>query len=167
MVYAVVIYPELKDDSKIQEFRKKYDPQFKLIKPHITIVFPFSDLEKEKIKIHLSKTIKNFKPFKLRLSGLVKSFDNWLFLIGKDGNNELIELHDQFYTGILKKYLRKDVEYIPHIGLGLFKTGEEYSKAETEAKKLNLDYECYVKSVYLIHLKDDLSKIDWFEEFSL
>ena len=165
MVYAIVIYPDLQNDSKIREFRKKYDPHFQLINPHITVVFPFPDIEKEKIKSHISKIIKKHNGFSLRLKGLVKSFDNWLFLTMKEGNDKIVKLHDQLYTGILKEHLREDIEFIPHVGLGLFETEEEYKKAENEAKNLNLDYKCKVKSIHLIHLKDDLSEIDWSKEY--
>jgi hypothetical protein len=47
MAYAVVAYPDLEDESKIQEFRKKHDPYFQLIKPHITLVFPFPDMDRK------------------------------------------------------------------------------------------------------------------------
>lgn len=70
MVYCIVIYPTLKDNSKIQLLRKKYDPTFQLIQPHITLVFPFPETELEKIKKHINKILKNFKPFKVRLTGL-------------------------------------------------------------------------------------------------
>ena len=165
MSYAIVIYPELKDDSKIENFRKKYDPYFQLIKPHLTLVFPFPDLDREKIKNHLSKKIGEFGEFDLRLRGLEKSFDNWIFLTMQDGNSKIIELHDQLYTGILKKELREDIKFIPHIGLGLLEKDEEYVVAENEAKNLDLDYKCKIKSMHLIHLNNDMSKIDWSKEY--
>ena len=166
MVYVIVIYPNLEDDSKIQELRKKYSPYYNVIKPHITLVFPFPDMDMEEVENHVSKILKNFTQFNLRLVGLVKSFDNWLFLGIEEGNDKIVELHDQLYTGILREHLRKDIEFIPHVGLGLFKTDEEYQKAENEAKKLNLNYKCKAKSIYLIHLRDDKS-IVWSKEFIL
>jgi 2'-5' RNA ligase len=167
VAYAIVIYPDLDDNTKIQSFRKKYDPNFHLIKPHLTIVFPFSDIDRKKLKEHISNIINQFGKFNLRLNGFKKSFDNWLFLLAKEGNYEIIKLHDLFYTGILNEYLKKDIEFIPHIGLGLFKNDDNYKTAEKEAEKLNLNYQCMVKSIHLIHLNDDFSKIDWSEEFFL
>lgn len=32
----------------------------------------------------------------------------------------MIALHDKLYTGILAPFFRKDLGYIPHIGIGLF-----------------------------------------------
>lgn len=167
MVYVLVVYPDLEDDSKIQGLRKKYSPYYSVIKPHITLVFPSPDMDREEIGNHVSKILKNFTQFDLRLVGLVRSFDNWLFLGIEEGNDKIVELHDQLYTGILREHLRKDIEFIPHVGLGLFKTDEEYEKAENEARKLNLDYKCKVENIYLLHLRDGKSEIDWSKEFIL
>ena len=167
MVYAIVICPNLEDDSKIQELRKKYSPYYDVIKPHVTLVFPFPDMDREEIENHICKILESFTRFNLRLVGLVRSFDNWLFLKMEEGNDKVVELHDQFYTGILREHLRKDIEFIPHVGLGLFETDEEYQRAENEARKLDLDYRCEVESIQLLHLKGDKSEIDWSKEFVL
>ena len=167
MVYAIVIYPSLEDDSKLQELRKKYSPYYNVIKPHITLVFPFPDIDREEMENHICKILESFTRFNLRLVGLVRSFDNWLFLGVEEGNERIVELHNQLYTGILREHLRKDIEFTPHVGLGLFKTDEEYQKAESEARELNLDYRCKVESIHLLHLKDDKSEINWSKEFVL
>lgn len=39
MYYAVVIYPDI-DTSKIDSFKKKYDPYYPGIGAHITLLFP-------------------------------------------------------------------------------------------------------------------------------
>ena len=39
MIYALVHYPSV-DARRIQLLRRKYDPQFDLIGPHLTLMFP-------------------------------------------------------------------------------------------------------------------------------
>jgi len=57
MYYILVHYPKI-DATKIENFRRKYDLTFEVIRAHITIVFPYQDVEtEEKIK-HIKK--KNF-----------------------------------------------------------------------------------------------------------
>jgi 2'-5' RNA ligase len=167
MAYAVVAYPDLEDESKIQEFRKKHDPYFQLIKPHITLMFPFPDTDRKRVEQHVSDVARGFPQFHLKLVGLKKSFDNWLFLLIGEGNDRIVELHDKLYAGMFRRYLREDIEFIPHVGLGLFEKDEDYQKAEEEAKRLNLNYECEVKNIHLIHLTDDFSEINWSRRFSL
>jgi len=78
-----------------------------------------------------------------------------LLLLLKKGNEEAIALHDELYTGILAPYLRRDIEYIPHIGIGLFVRKDAgynaldpkivdfdaklYSQALKEAESLKID----------------------------
>jgi 2'-5' RNA ligase len=167
MGYAVVIYPELKDPSKIQELRREYDPTFTVIAPHITLVFPTAQMDKHAVVNHVMDVLKDFAPFNIRLKGLTQSFDSWLFLCVEQGKERIIELHDRLYTGIFRKHLRTDIPYIPHIGLGLFQTETGFHAAERKARALNLMYESTVRSIHIIHLNDDQSQIDWTEELSL
>ena len=167
MRYAVVIYPELEDVSKIQELRRKNDPYFNVIGPHITLVFPFPEMDKDAVVNHVTELLRDFTPFNIRLKGFTKSFDNWLFLIIEQGNEKIIELHNRLYSGIFEKHLRTDIPYIPHIGLGLFKKDEEYLVAEREARALNLAFECSIRSICIIYLNDDLSEIFWTKELPL
>jgi 2'-5' RNA ligase len=160
MVYIVVIYPEI-DDSKIQQLRKKYSPYFNLIGPHLTIIFPFQDIDKKELLQHISKVLKKWSSFDIQLKGLTRSFDNWLFLTVKKGNKKIIKLHDQLYAGLLKEHLHPTIKFIPHVGIGLCKNDKDYAKVETEAKALDLDYTCKVKSIHIAHLNDNLTKIDW------
>jgi len=167
MGYAVVIHLELEDASKIQELRRKYNPYFNVIGPHITLVFPFPEMERDAIVNHVTEILRDFAPFNIRLKGFTKSFDEGLFLLVEQGNEKTIELHDRLYSGIFEKYLRTDIPYVPHIGLGLFKTDEEYRIAERKARTLNLAYESTIRSICIIHLNDDLFEIDWTKELPL
>lgn len=35
----------------------------------------------------------------------------------------MVELHDRFYSGPLKEFLRADLPFEPHIGIGFFGKG--------------------------------------------
>jgi hypothetical protein len=124
MYYVLLHYPKFdkKTTENIEAFRKKYDPFVDSLKPHMPFIFPVPCSEVEKIRLteHIEKVLKNWKPFHIQMEGFTKSWDHWLFLILKEGNEEAIALHDELYTGILSSYLRRDIEYVPHIGIGLF-----------------------------------------------
>lgn len=40
MLRTIMIFPQFDNEEIIQGIRKKYDPLYHLIKPHITLVFP-------------------------------------------------------------------------------------------------------------------------------
>jgi hypothetical protein len=157
--YSLVHYPKFdrKTEENIQIFRRKYDFFVDCWKPHIPFIFPFpcNEIEEEEFTDHVETVLKNWKPFPIHIGGFTKSWDHWLLLLLKKGNEEAIALHDELYTGILAPYLRRDIEYIPHIGIGLFVRKDAgynaldprivdfdaklYSQALKEAESLKID----------------------------
>ncbi len=182
--HALVVFPNI-NISKIQPFRKKYDPHYNLINPHITLIFPIENTKIlcKNLSNHIKSITDTFRCFDIELRGFTKSFDHWLFLLVKKGNKELIHLHDEFYKGILKPYLRNDLEYIPHISIGHFikklhhnseKTSKndlfnetKYKIALKEAEKLNLIYKSKVDTLQLIEIDDDFTQALNLMEFRL
>ena len=181
--YALVCYPEI-NTEKIEKLRRKYDPTFNLMAPHITIIFPVpASIGKMNLTKHIKQVLARWRPFNAHIAGLKKSWDNWLFLILEKGSLDFVRLHDELYSGPLFKYLRKDIKYAPHIGLGLFiKEGVKYDlnnpekiqldsgkyeQALQEAKKANLNYEIKVRKLQLIKLNNTYTKCNIVEEFLL
>lgn len=183
MYFALAHFPNI-DTTHIELIRSKYDPTAHLVAAHITIVFPVPDEIGDHTLIeHIESVLKHWKPFSIRINGFNKSWDNWLFLTLKEGNGEVVRLHTQLYKGILQPYRRTDLDYVPHIGLGLFvKEGHKYDfknpremefdqrryeLAVQEAKRLGLDYSCVLDKLHLVTLTDDFSRIEINREFTL
>jgi len=75
MPYALVHYPAV-DLRLIDGLRSKYDPQFRLIAPHITIMFPAPDSIGERgLVAHIESVSRRWESFPIRLKGLQKSWD--------------------------------------------------------------------------------------------
>jgi len=183
MFYVLVHFPQI-DYTKINQIRRQYDPTFRIIDPHITLMFPVPDnLGEENLIQHLTPILKGTRSFPIDIGGFVKSWDHWLFLTLQKGNKEITTLYHKIYSGTLTDYKRPDISFIPHIGLGLFiKQGEKYSLLDPEAvefdqncyeealenaKKHNLNFHCQFDRVHLLKLNDNLSKVVWQKEFSL
>jgi len=124
MYYVLLYYPRFdrKTGEDIEAFRRKYDPFADSWKPHIPFIFPVpcNEIEEEKLTEHVETVLKSWKPFPIHIGGFVKSWDHLLLLLLREGNEKAVALHDELYTGILSPYLRRDIEYIPHVGIGLF-----------------------------------------------
>lgn len=43
MLRTIMIFPQFKNIEIINEIRNRYDPLAKLVRPHITLVFPFEN----------------------------------------------------------------------------------------------------------------------------
>lgn len=181
MPYCLVIFPKI-DTSAIEAFRKKHDPYCELIYAHVTVVFPTpTSVGRQALIDHIDFVLKSEVAFPIRLKGFHKAWDHWLFLTLKEGNDVVKRLHKRLYSGILAQYLRDDIPFVPHIGLGLFAKGEydvrdpqaigldekAYARALQEAEELNLDYLTVVDALHLVELDEAFTKIFWSKEFPL
>ena len=168
MFYALVHYPKV-NTLRINEFRKLYDPQIKFIGPHITLMFPVPEsIGEDNIVNHLAGVLSNWEPFPIRLQGLLKSSDNYLYLLVQEGSGNIVDLHHEIYTGLLAHYQKEDVPFVPHLTLGFFgENVDKYPKALEEAKRLNLDFRSLLDKVHLVKINDDRSQIVWSKEFLL
>ncbi|MBP9781622.1 2'-5' RNA ligase family protein [Candidatus Woesebacteria bacterium] len=146
--YAVVFFPN-EILSELDEFIKKYNIDWYLIPPHITIVSPIADITETQLVHHLDNITKNVSSFPISLNGLQKSpTGNHLLLQVKDGNEEIIQLHEQLYSGVLTPYKQLDNTFTPHITLGTFQTRDDhfddelFAKAYLEAQDLDINFTC-------------------------
>ena len=183
MLYCVVYFVPPALAKQVQPFREEYDPTARLIEPHLTIVFPVARSSEEVLARHVERVLENWSPFTIQITGLSKSWDHWLFLLVGKGNEDVVKLHDELYAGILAPHLRKDLDYIPHVGLGHFATTGErydvinptagtldqqrYQRAIAEARTLELDFEAPVSALHLIAVDESVTKVEKLARFAL
>jgi 2'-5' RNA ligase len=162
MYYALVYYPS-NYPTAIDAFRKKYDSRHGLAKPHITLVFPVNaNIGEDAIVHHLESILKTQTTITVSMEGIVRSWDDLVFLIVKNGKTKINELHEKLYAGILKPFLRSDIEYIPHITLG-----NVTNLNMEEAKNLNIRFEAKLNELTLIKRENEMSPIIWSKVFKL
>jgi 2'-5' RNA ligase len=168
MFYAIVHYLDI-DTSQINQLRKKFDPQADLIAPHITVVFPVPEsVGEQRLASHIDSVVRGWQPFPIRLKGLLKSWDDCLFLLLADGSANVIALHDEFYTGPVAQYRREDIPFIPHVTLGVFTNDADLcAQVMMEAERMELDYQSYLDRLHLVKINDDRSRIVQSKEFLL
>jgi 2'-5' RNA ligase len=178
MYYALVISPDLSEGlaESIEAIRGRYDPTSDFTKPHITVMFPIPGCVGERVLVrHIKIALSDWVPFNIRLGGFHKSPDHWLFLTLTEGASQVKRLNRSLYTGILAEYRRGDIEFVPHIGLGLFiKQGraydwrnpkepdfdrERYEEALRKAKALPLPASTRIEILQLMTIPDGI--IDW------
>jgi 2'-5' RNA ligase len=168
MIYALVHYPKI-DSVRIEPFRKKYDPQVGLIKPHITLMFPVSEAVGEVSLIHhLESILRNWQPFLIHLQGIQISSDDHVFLLIREGSANITRLHDEIYTGILADHLREDIPFVPHVTLGVLEKDPMIrERVIEEADQLGIDDRTVLDKLHLVKVNNDRSKIVWNKEFVL
>ncbi len=170
MPYALVHYPRI-DRAPIDAIRDRYDPTAHLIAPHITFLFPVPEhVGYQALVEHIERVLCDYAPFELSLAGFHKSPDHWLLLTVDEGARTVEEIYDALYAGLLMEYRADGIEFVPHLGLGLFlKSGEAYTPFEPRASAFDhVRYEVALEAataarvggrslvdrLHLIHLPD-------------
>lgn len=137
MMRTIMIFPEFDNIAVIDKIRSKYDPLADLVRPHITLVFPFeSDMTNEEILAILDKRLEDARKFDIALHGFSKQihekFGNSLFLNVTQGYDEIVKLHDILYANEFRKF-DLGFPYIPHMTVGKTRTVEELNEAYEDA----------------------------------
>lgn len=150
MLRAIHLIPEFSNSQSIDALRCKYDPLVHKISPHVTLVFPFeSDLTVEVLTKHVIQSTMDIKPFRFVLAGATGTADGYLFMNVKVGNDEVIQLHDKLYTGILKPFLNRSLTYTPHVTIGRTSDKRTFACALAETEHWNDIFETTIHDIVL------------------
>ncbi len=146
---TIMIFPQFNNENIINAIRKKYDPLYNLVKPHITLVFPFQDkISNIELEKKLEECFIEIPPFKIILQGISRQKDNYgnyIFLNVKQGERQIIDIHNNLYRNIWKQ--EQDERYIPHMTLGKFQSEGEMMEAYKDVKDLDSSFETFVDKI--------------------
>lgn len=135
---CILIFPEIANIDVIERVRAKYDPSYTLVRPHITLVFPFeSDIGAADIEAHARAALKGFEPFPVTLQGITeqRGFDNYMLLNVHQGKNTLKEMHRRLYSGMLEQYLPNWCRtFEPHMTVGRLADPARFAAALEETR---------------------------------
>ena len=152
---AIVIFPKLENSLAIELLRNQYDPLALTIAPHITLVFPFeSTLSTPQLQAHIRQAIQGTRAFPVQLHGISGSEGEYLFLNVKRGNDELIELHDRLYSGILSEHLRVEQTFIPHLTVGRLNEPAAFLAGVKTAQKMNAVFQTIIEEITVYRIDD-------------
>jgi len=182
MYFALVYYPNI-DNEAFHSFRRKYDPWYFLLPPHVPFVFPTPvEIGRKNLENHISYVLNKWEKFEVRFNTIEKTWDHWMFLGAGEGKEKVVRLHDELYTDILASHLRTDLPFDPHIGLGVFSKQEynfnhpearleldltRFQKALDEFKQLKFEIACTIDRLVLIEINEDFTRCDDLRTFLL
>jgi 2'-5' RNA ligase len=120
-------YPLLSatDAAMIAAFRARHDQRYRhMIEPHFTLVFGLVGINERDYIDHVGKIAARATPVpfhcRYAMLGADDSDDTaYVFLVPDEGNSAIARLHDRLYTGMLSEHLRLDLEYMPHMTIGI------------------------------------------------
>ncbi|CRK83435.1 YjcG family protein [Neobacillus massiliamazoniensis] len=167
MKFGVIIFPSKKLQDLANSYRKRYDPHYALIPPHITLKYAFEATEDEALQFaeKLRHIAGNSHPFLLKTSK-ISSFSpvNNVIYFKVEPTEELTYLHAE----INKEFNQQNTEYafVPHITIGQHLSNVEHSDVYGSLRMTNVDHE---ETVDRFHLLYQLENGSWtvYETFRL
>lgn len=149
-IRTIMIFPEFENMEIIDNIREKYDPLAQLVRPHITLVFPFeNEMSNEMIEEILIKRLQDVKPFEIVLNGISMKedrFGNYLFLEVKKGVEDICFIHDILYRNEFKQF-DLGIGYKPHMTIGNLQTIKELNIAYNALKNMDETFTTMVNKI--------------------
>ncbi len=143
MKYGIVIFPSKEIQDEANAFRKRYDPQYTNIPPHITLkpTFEMDIPKRDEIVRELKKIANETEPFKIHVTK-VKSFAPVTYTIyfKVEPTPELSALNDKMKTGKFPT-TKEQHPFVPHITIAQDLVEDEYSDIYASLQMKEIEYE--------------------------
>lgn len=156
MKCGIIIYPSKVIQDEVNNLRKRYDPEYALIKPHITLKTRF-DIDKKLLSTltdELNKITKDIKPFDINIQK-VSSFQpvsNTIYF-KIEHNDNLEKLHDNLYKGVLPK--EKFTTFAPHITIAQDLNPDEFVDIYTSLSMRDYNFTDTIESLQIAYELED------------
>ncbi|WP_096270261.1 YjcG family protein [Paucisalibacillus globulus] len=152
MKYGIAIFPSKVIQDEANSYRKRYDPHYPLIPPHITLKEAFvadDDMINELIP-ELKRIANETEPITIRINK-ASSFvpvTNTIYL-KVEPNEALTNLYEKLHEGKFPQ--NKKYAFVPHITIGQKLMDDEYSDVFGRLKMKSFDYEEEVDRFQLLY----------------
>lgn len=153
MKYGIAIFPSKKIQDEANSFRKRYDPHYALVPPHVTLKEPF-ELDENNLKAvtkELREIANHTAPFKLEIKK-VSSFSpvtNTIYL-KVEPVPELLNLNERLHSGDVLPN-EQTYSYVPHITIAQKLSHDEYSDVFGSLKMQEFNFEQMVDRFQLMY----------------
>ncbi|WEG11900.1 YjcG family protein [Pullulanibacillus sp. KACC 23026] len=158
MKYGIAMFPSKQLQDLVNSYRKRYDPHYALVPPHITIK-PAFELENGEVDSFVSRVHEiaaSIGPVQIEVNK-VKSFqpvNNVIYLKVEEDPN-LVELYHQLRA--LEVGPAGEYPFVPHITLAQGLSNEEHSDIIEVLKMKNIQHHETIDRFQLLYQLDNQS----------
>ncbi len=156
MKYGVVAFPSKKLQDLANAYRKRYDPHYALITPHMTVkaVFEANDQEIEEVAKAIKAVTNKHKPFELNVSK-VSSFapiTNTIYFKA-ELNDDLVALHKDLNNNFPGD--KPEFAFVPHVTIAQKLTSGEHDDIIGQLKMIGVDHTETIDRLHLLYQLED------------
>ncbi len=152
MKYGIALFPSKKLQDLANSYRKRYDPHYALITPHVTLKngFEASDEEITSISAALHDISRDLKPINLHVYKVSSFYPvNNVIYLKITPNKELLALREALHTGFFSD--NSDYAFVPHITIGQKLSDDEHSDVLGQLRMLNIEFEETIDRFHLLY----------------
>lgn len=156
MTYGIALFPSEDISEVANELRKRYDPRYDFIAPHITLKEAFN-IEKDtfpEITASLKQIAEQTKPFEIEINK-VSTFapvTNTIYF-KVEQNDSLLSLYEQFHTDSFPG--ESAYNFVPHITVAQELAEDEISDIYGTLKLKNVQFKDHIESFHLCKQASD------------
>jgi len=151
MKYGIAIFPGKELQDIANSFRKRYDPKYALIPPHITLVreFQASNEEIEEVSKKLNTIAGHFHsiPIKVTKVSSFKPVSNVVYL-KVEQNSDLEALHKELISSL---DVTSEHPFVPHITLGQNLSSDEHLDLYSNLRMQTFNHEEITDRFHLLY----------------
>ncbi|MGA8941693.1 MAG: 2'-5' RNA ligase family protein [Thermoactinomyces sp.] len=166
MNYGIVAFPQKKVQDWANSFRKRYDPHYCYIPPHITLreKFELSDDELENFVENLERISKEVKEFQVKFNKVSHFYPttNTLYL-AIENREPLVQLHNKINELFDVKPVHS---FVPHLTIGQEMSEDELHDIYGRLRMKDIELETRIDRFHLLY---ELENGSWsiFQSFLL
>lgn len=156
MKYGIVAFPSKKLQDFANGYRKRYDPHYALITPHMTLkdVFEANDQEIEEVAQALKKITEKHQPFELTVSK-VSTFapiTNTIYF-KVTPNEEILALYKDLNNDFFGN--KSEYSFAPHITIAQKLDSGEHDDIIGQLKMIGVNHTETIDRIHLLYQLDD------------
>lgn len=151
MIFGIVIFPSKELQDLANSYRKRYDPHYSLIPPHLTLKETFkTDINVEEITNTLEEITSRYEPFTMNVRK-VSSFQpiHNTIHFKAETTPELIrlnnDLHDKLPGG------EPEHPFVPHVTIAQKLSNDEHSDLYGQLRMLGIEHEEIIDRIHLVY----------------
>src|SRR5699024_2758298 len=156
MKFGIVAFPSKELQDLANGYRKRYDPHFARITPHMTIkgVFEANDEEIEDVAKAIGEVISKYRPFELNVTK-VSTFapiTNAIYFKVEE-NETLSNLHQELNYDFFGE--EPEYAFIPHITIAQKLSSTEHVDIIGQLKMIGVNHSETIDRLHLLYQLDD------------
>lgn len=151
MKCGIVIFPSKNLQDLANSYRKRYDPHYALIPPHITLKAAFeTDGDLEQFTDTLEKIAEKYEPFQIKINK-VSSFQpiNNTIHFKAEKTPEIEGIYKDLYKELPGN--APEHPFVPHVTIGQKLSNDEHSDVYGSLRMLGIDHEEIIDRFHLVY----------------